>query len=432
MTPRQKTPTCHRSCPGPVPVETDAGGAAAPGDALLARHAGLHDPVSDCPMLDGNRVALLPTGREAIEAIMAAIGAARSSLFLEYYTVDDVTLDGRSLFVLLAAAASRGVEVALTWDAIGSAGTADAAFARLRAAGVRLLEYHSVNPLQAQFNLRMNDRDHRKLTVADGRVAILGGVNLSRVYETPRSVGRGPDADRGYWIDNAIRIEGPAVAAIRDLFLHTWDGQGGDGRPGDGTPPLRGRTGPAPAAEGDQRIRVAGSAPAEKRPLYNLSMQAAIRGAESHILLATGYFVPSRQEWQLLADAARRGVEVVLLLPGYSDVQSAVHAARALYGRLLRAGVRIHEVRDAMLHAKVSTVDGVLTVIGSSNFDWRSVHYNNEIDAVVLGRETAGAVEAMLRAQVADATPVTYAAWRSRSMREHALELVARLWKRLM
>ena len=395
-------------------------------DALLARHAGLHDPVSDCPMLDGNRVALLPTGRAVIEAVMRAIEAAEAYVHLEYYTADDVTLDGQSLFALLRRTAARGVEVALTWDAIGSGQTQDAAFDRLRAAGVRLLEYHSVNPLRARFSLRMNDRDHRKLTVVDGRVAILGGANLSRVYETPRSAGRGPDPDHGFWIDNGIRIEGPSVAEIHALFFHTWDDQGGDG------PPLRGRGDPRPDPQGSQRIRVDGSAPAERRPLYNLSMRAAIGGARSHILLSTGYFVPSRREWRLLAGAARRGVDVMLLLPGYSDVQSAVHAARALYGPLLTAGVRIHEVRDAMLHAKVSTIDGVLTVIGSSNFDWRSVHYNNEIDAVVLGRETAGAVEAMLRRQMAEATPITYADWRARSARERALELVARLWKRLM
>jgi cardiolipin synthase len=223
------------------------------------------------------------------------------------------------------------------------------------------------------------------------------------------------------------------VAEIGRLFFHTWDGQGGDGQPGDGIPPLLGRADLRPPPwPGGERIRVEGSAPAERKPLYNRSMQAAIAGARSHILLATGYFVPSHTEWTLLADAARRGIEVSLLLPGYSDVQAAVHAARALYGRLLTAGVRIHEVHDAMLHAKVATFDGVLTVIGSSNFDWRSVHYNNEIDAVVLGGDTAGAVEAMLRDQIGKAVSITDADWRRRSWREHALELSARVWKRLM
>ncbi len=404
--------------------DAEASGAASDPDSLLAHHAGLHDPVSDCPILDGNRVVLLDQGRALVEAVMRAIGSARRFVHMEYYTLDDVTLDGQSLFDLLERTAARGVEVAVIWDAIGSGSTPDRAFDRLRAHGVRLLEYHSVNPFRARFDLRMNDRDHRKLTVVDGVVALLGGANMSKVYETPRSVGRGPDADHGYWIDNGIQVEGPAVGEIHRLFLHTWD---------DGGPPLQQRDDLAPLPiAGGERIRVDGSAPAERRPLYNLSMRAAIGGARSRVLLATGYFVPATAEWHLLADAARRGVEVELLLPGYSDVQAAVHAARALYGPLLKAGVRIHEVRDAMLHAKVATIDGVVTVIGSSNFDRRSVRYNNEIDAVVLGRDTAGSVEAMLRRQVADAVPITYAGWRARSRREHALELAARLWKRLM
>jgi cardiolipin synthase len=413
----------------------DAGGAVRAGrdaDALLTHHAGLHDPVSDCPILDGNRVVLLPDGKAVVRAVMEAIKAAERYVHLEYYTADDVTIDGQALFELLERTVARGVEVALTWDGVGSGGTPDQAFDRLQAAGVRLLEYHSVNPLRARFDIRMNDRDHRKLTVVDGQVAILGGANMSKVYETPRSTGRGRDADHAFWIDNGIRIEGPAVGEIHKLFFHTWDGQGGDGEGGDNKP-LRGRDDPPPPPFQDgERIRVDGSAPAERRPLYNLSMRAAIAGARSHIILATGYFVPDHREWKLLVDAARRGVEVQLLLPGYSDVQSAVHAARALYGRLLRAGVRIHEVRDAMLHAKVSTIDGVLTVIGSSNFDWRSVHFNNEIDAVVLGKATAGAVEAMLRGQIAEAEPVDYLTWRRRSWHERGLELAARLWKRLM
>ena len=411
------------------PGAGEAGGADA--EALLAHQALLHRHVSDCPIRDGNRVTLLASGAAAVGAILQAIAAAREHVHLEYYTFEDLELDGLRLFALLEETARRGVEVAVIWDAVGSDDTSDADFRRLADAGVRLLEYHSLDPLKARFDIRMNDRDHRKLTVVDGAAAFLGGVNLSRVYQTPRSAGRGPDADHGYWVDSAIRIEGPAVAEIQALFFHTWDGQGG-ARGGGEPPPLRGRDGPVTPPAGDQRIRVDGSAPAERRPLYNESMRAAIGGARSRIVLATGYFVPARREWQLLADAARRGVAVDLLLPGYSDVMAAVHAARALYGRLLQAGVRIHEVDWAMLHAKVATIDGALTVIGSSNFDRRSVRYNNEIDAVVLGLQTAAEVEAMLRAQIEAATPVSYDGWRRRSRREHALELCARLWKRLM
>ena len=398
-------------------------------DDDLAHHARLHDPVSDCPLLDGNRVTLLPAGALAIRAILDAIAAARDHVHLEYYTLEDITLDDRSLFDLLEAKARAGIEVALIWDAVGSGDTPDEQFDRLQAAGVRVLEYHSVNPLRQYFNISVNDRDHRKLTVVDGVVGFLGGVNLSRVYETPESVGRGRDPDHAFWVDSAIRIEGPAVAEIQKLFFHIWRGQGGDPAPMRGGPE---HAPPRPPPQGDETLRIDGSAPREHRPLYNMSIRAAIAGSRRHILLATGYFVPTTLEWRLLVQAARRGVAVDLMLPGYSDVPSAVHAARDLYGRLLRAGVRIHEVHRGMLHAKVATVDGAWTAIGSSNFDRRSAYFNNEIDAIVLGRDTAAAVETMLRAEIGRSVHVTLRDWQTRPLGERAGELASRLWKRLM
>jgi cardiolipin synthase len=134
----------------------------------------------------------------------------------------------------------------------------------------------------------------------------------------------------------------------------------------------------------------------------------------------------------MLADAARRGVSVDLVLAGYSDVGGALHAARALYGRLLDAGVRIHELTDGFLHAKAATIDGVWTAIGSSNFDRRSKEFNNEVDAVILGRDTASDVEALLEGWMSRATQVTLKDWRQRSWREHIDELSARLWERYM
>ncbi len=400
-------------------------------DRMRDHHRRRNRRLSDAALVPGNAVTLLPTGRAVIEAVMDAIEGAQRYVHMEYYTADDVVLEGgsgtRSLFTLMEQAAGRGVEVALIWDAVGSNDTPDAAFDRLRAAGVRLLEYHAINPFKRRFNLAVNDRDHRKLTVADGRVAIMGGVNMSKVYETPEAVGRGPDADHAYWIDNGIRFEGPAVAEAHRLFLSTWDGNDGD----DG-PPLLGSDDPMPGPSGEHTMRVAGSAPAERKPLYNQTMRAAIRGAKSHLVLSTGYFVPTLREWRLLCRAAARGIRVDLLLPGYSDVQGAVHAARSLYGPLLKCGVRIHEVKHAMLHAKVATFDGVLTVIGTSNFDRRSVHYNNEIDAVVLSRGVAGDVEAMLRTHIAASDRMDYREWASRPLRERLAEFSARLWMRLM
>ena len=395
----------------------------------LAYHARLHDQASDCPIIAGNKVTLLQTARQALGAIFEIIEAAQDHVHMEYYTFADVRLDDRSLFDLLEAKARAGVEVAMIWDAVGSDDTPDDQFDRLQAGGVRVLEYHSINPLRHYFNASINDRDHRKLIVVDGKTGILGGVNLSKVYETPESVGRGPDPDHAYWVDAAARIEGPAVAEIQKLFFHTWRGQGGDPAPLRGGPE---HDPPRPPVQGNETLRIDGSAPHEHRPLYKSSIRAAIAGARRHIILATGYFVPTRDEWQLLADASRRGVVVDLLLAGYSDVAAAVHAARIIYGKLLRAGVRIHEVHRGMLHAKVATIDGVWTAIGSSNFDRRSVYFNNEIDAIVLGHATAASVEAMLRAEIGRSVHVGLREWQARPVRNRILELSTQVWKQLM
>ena len=394
-------------------------------DDALQRQAAAHEPVSDCPLVAGNAVRLLDSGGAVLAAMFAAIAAARDSINMEYYELEDVHAAGTSLGALLLRKLGEGVRVAIVYDAVGSDDTPDAFFDRLTRAGAAILEFRPINPLRRHFGWHLNDRDHRKILVVDGAVAFLGGVNLSRVYENPRSAGTPANRDQAFWYDAAIRIEGPVVAEVQKLFYHTWQRHGGDR--------LRAcEDFPALAPAGEETIRTDGSAPREKRQLYYASLHAALAAARSHVLLATGYFVPTHHEWKLIGGAARRGVTVDLVLAGYTDVSGAMHAARALYGRLLRRGVRIHELHDGMLHAKVATIDGAWVAIGSSNLDRRSYAYNNEIDAIVLGRRFAGEVEAMLRDWIGRAEPITLDGWRGRSAHEVAGELLARVWERYM
>lgn len=405
--------------------EPGADPAAATDEDDLRRHTRLHGAVSGCPLVEGNAVNLFPGARPALAAMFDAIAAAHDHVHLEYYTFEDVHLDGRSLFGLLRARLAAGLRVTIVYDAYGSQNTSQAQLEVLARAGAVLREFHPLNPLRRRFAWRVNDRDHRKILVADGRTAFLGGVNLARAYENPPAAGIPADGDTGhaFWRDAAIRIEGPVVAEVQKLFLATLKALGGEAR-GALFPELR--------PVGRQTVRVEGSAPRERRPLYNISLRVAVAAARRRILLSTGYFVPTHGEWKQLAEAAQRGVAVDLLLPGYSDVPATVAAARALYGRLLRRGVRIHEVRDGILHAKTATIDGVWTAIGSSNLDRRSVVYNNEVDAILLGHDTAAAVEAMLRRAIGEAETITLAGWRGRSPHERARERLARLWKRYM
>jgi cardiolipin synthase len=176
-------------------------------------------------------------------------------------------------------------------------------------------------------------------------------------------------------------------------------------------------------------VRIIGSMPGEARPLRYLAFESAIRASRRRIWLSSGYFVPPHQEHEDLTKAARRGVDLRLVVPSHTDVQDAVYAGRAAYGDLLEAGARIYEVRDAVLHSKIAVVDGVWTSIGSSNLDRRSVVFNNEVDAIILGADTGSQVEALLQGDMANAAPITLDEWQHRPLRERVHELSARLWQ---
>ena len=399
-------------------------GAAA--DADLARHRAAFEPVSDCPIREDGHVVVLAGGMTALRAMWAAMEAAATEIVLEFYTFEDVAVDGVALSALLARKLAAGVRVVAIYDGVGSDATPDRFFDGLRQAGAAVMEFRSLNPFRRFFSLRVNDRDHRKILVVDGRVAFLGGVNLDLQYLNPRSAGIPLDRDtkKAFWEDAAARFLGHAAADARRLFFHTWHRYGGD--------PIAVPDLPMRHGGGGELVCVEGSAPREGEPLYIRALAAALGAARTRVWVASGYFVPMPGELRALCEAAARGVDVRLVVPGVSDVMGAVHAARATYGKLIRAGVRIHELRAAVLHAKVSTVDGVWTSIGSSNLDRRSAVLNNEADAVVLGRETAAATEAMMRAWFEAGTEITLLGWSRRSVHEHLGELTALAWKRLM
>jgi cardiolipin synthase len=144
------------------------------------------------------------------------------------------------------------------------------------------------------------------------------------------------------------------------------------------------------------------------------------------------YFAPGNEMVGALADAAQRGVDVVLVLPGRSDFTLVLHAGRSYYERLLAAGVRIHEMDDAVMHAKTAVIDGVVSTVGSSNMDWRSFVSNNEINAIVLGRDFGAQLEAVFERDLANSRPIGLDAWRQRDLSDRFMEQMGRLAERLL
>jgi cardiolipin synthase len=160
-----------------------------------------------------------------------------------------------------------------------------------------------------------------------------------------------------------------------------------------------------------------------------LTLISAIGHAEYSIHLTNAYFVPDPRLVQALKAAAGRGVDVKLILPSQTDFWAPLYAGRSHYFELLQAGVKIYERQGALLHAKTGVIDEVWSMVGSSNLDWRSFLHNYELDAVILGSEFAGEMEAAFARDLAQSTPIELATWNRRSLASRARELAARMWE---
>lgn len=343
------------------------------------------------PFLPGNRVELLVDGPVTFSAMQHLISDARVRIDMESYEFDDQA--GGQFADLLVAARMRGVAVNLIYDGWGALTTKSVIFDRLRAAGAEVLEYNPIRP-NGRVPIDLNRRDHRKLLCADGHVCIMGGVNISKVYHNAPAP-RGTNPDDQAWRDTDVLIGGPVVAQLEHFFGDTWREQ--HGRPLPPAPP------PPTAPAGDLLVQAIDGAPEDGQPLIYRTLLASIALSQRSVHLTTGFFVPTPDMRHALEAAARRGVDVQLIVPGESDSDMALWAGRANYGELLDAGVHIHELQGRILHAKTSVIDGAWSAVGSANLDWRSAIWNNEIDAIVLGTTFGRQMEVLFSADLAHA-----------------------------
>ena len=393
---------------------------------ILDKQIALEQAISDSPLLLGNKVKLLQDGAETYPAMFAAIRAARDHINLESYIIEDDEI-GRQFADLLLEQQARGVQVNIIYDSVGGIGTPKAFFDRLRQGGIAVLEFNPVNPFASMTPWLINNRDHRKLLVVDGRIAIIGGINISSVYSTgSMSRGRGKaDEKPSPWRDTDLRLEGPVVGELQKLFMDTWQKQRGK--------PLATREYfPTLKAEGNEIVRSIGSTPDDPFSLMYLTLIAAIGNAEKQIYLTNAYFVPDPQFLKALTDAATRGVDVKLILPSHSDSALVFHAGRSNYSNLLKGGVQLYERAGAVLHSKTAVIDGVWSTVGSSNLDWRSFTDNDEVNAVVLGREFAQQMLGAFARDLEASQAIDPGKWEQRSFVLRVKEWAARVWARLL
>ncbi len=393
---------------------------------VLDKQVALEQEITGGPLVVGNKVTLLQDGPATYAAMFAAIRAAKDHVNVESYIIEDGEVGLRFADLLLEKQAG-GVQVNLVYDSIGAISTGRPYFERLKQGGVQVLEFNPVNPLAARGGWAPNHRDHRKLMIVDGHTAFLGGINISSVYSSGSSPRRhdGPvDRSRG-WRDTDVRIEGPAVGEFQKLFMQTWAKQGGQ--------PLAQREYfPSVAPRGTEIVRAIGSTPDDPFSLIYLTLISAITNAEKQVYITNAYFVPDPQLLRALLDAAARGVDVRLVLPAQSDSNAAFHAGRSHYSQLLEGGVKLYERGGALLHVKTAIVDGVWSCIGSSNLDWRSALDNDEVNAVILGREFAQQMQAEFVRDMAASEEIEREAWERRPLLPRLKELGARLWGRLL
>ena len=348
-------------------------------------------------MVPGNRAALLENGVGIFPSMLAAIATAQRSINLEMYIFDHGET-ANQFAAALSERARAGVEVRILVDGFGSSlGPLEA---QLISAGARVRVY---KPLKMYSIDRVGHRTHRRILTVDGRLGFCGGVGIDDRW-------RGDARNPAEWRDTMIEIEGPVVAQLQHIFAQDWVHTTGEVLNGD-------RQFPQIDPAGTMLAQGIAASRADAISMSKLLLYMAIQAARQSIWIENAYFVPDRQIREGLVAAARRGVDVRIIVPGvHMDIPNVRAASHYHYGELLEAGVGIYEFRPTMMHNKVMAVDGIWSTIGSINFVNRSMTKNAEVNVAVYDRGFAARVEAMFLADLARCDVLTREHWRRRGL----------------
>jgi cardiolipin synthase len=390
-----------RPPPGPQGAGTSRGINIAPGsedDGWI-----VPPPVT---LADGTTIQLYKDG-EAWHAAFEAIKAAQRRVCLEVYIFasDDT---GWAVADLLCEKAKQGLRVYVIYDSFGCLATDRRLFEKMRRAGVNVQQFHPVWPWECRYGWRAFNRDHRKLLVIDNHLGGLGGINLGREYAGSWIVGskmigsKGVDPD--LWRDNAIGIQGPATLHLMRAFARTWNYVLHGGR-------IRRAELIHDIYAGE--FGLLASVPTLSSPLLP-ALYRLLRGATKSILMTMAYFAPDDALIRELCDAADRGVHVQLMLPGRGDVKLLVIAARSFYDKLMSHGIEIYERQHVILHAKTMVIDDAITIIGSTNLDYRSIEYNLELSATIRSGEFGKQMRTLFENDMGYAKRIDPNVWRRR------------------
>lgn len=342
----------------------------------------------------GSRVTTYTDGADLFGDMLAAIRSATDAIYFETYIwkADDV---GEEFKAALIAAARRGVDVHIIYDAFANL-VVRPAFFRFpdKPANLHVLRFPVFRPGLLHLDLRHTGRDHRKILVVDGRVGFVGGYNIGGFYAT-------------HWRDTHLRVEGPSVWEVENAFVDFWN----EFR-GDDLPELADRG----AAEWEARIQAARNAPSRMLfPVRGLYLRAIDR-AVHRVYITQAYFIPDDEIKHALLAAARRGADVRILVPEYSNHILADWVARGYYTELLEGGVTIWLYRNAMVHAKTATVDGRWSTVGTANIDRLSLLGNYEVNLELYSDDHARHMEEVFAQDLTNCRQLTLEEWQQRGL----------------
>lgn len=375
------------------------------------------------PFTLGNRAEALVDGPETFAHLRRAIAAATRSIHVETYIFADDPL-GNQFADLLIEQAQRGVEVRVIVDSLGSLKSSAQLFERMRVGGVLVREFRPLKSVW-MWPWRYQNRDHRKLLVIDGRVAFTGGINISETYASSSRLRPGPKLGVSEaWRDTHLRVEGPAVRLYQAMFMETWVRLDGEvGRDTSAYFPA------LPQMGGDVVSAVANDGVRTQDESIYLTYMAAITHAHHRIWMTMAYFAPPKPMMDALMAAAQRGVDVRIILPGFTDSGPVFYASRHGYAQLLAQGVHLHEIRDALLHAKTAVIDDELVIIGSANLDYRSFLHNNEVTAIVFSASLTRRMKNIFQRDLDRSVELTAAQWRKRPFSQKFQEALSNLFR---
>ncbi|WP_439614840.1 phospholipase D-like domain-containing protein [Shinella sp.] len=380
------------------------------GGALAAMQR-LGDTVGRCKLTSGNRIKLLSTGDEAYAAMLAAIDAAERSILLETY-IFDRDQAGERFVAALSAAVRRGVEVRVLIDAVGARYSIPSIVSELQRANVPTDVFNG----NIVMGLRLpyaNLRTHRKIIIVDGSVAFTGGLNIRAGFCTEFS----GDAAA---LDTHFRITGPIVSDLFRIAYEDWRFSGGEDLAGE----VWQIAGPPDAPDSGMLARVVPSGPDKSLETNHRMLMGAVSVAKKHIRIMSPYFLPDRELISAIVTAARRGVEIDIVVPSANNLKLVDLAMTAQFDQMLKYGCRIWRASGAFNHSKLAVIDDAWAYIGSSNIDPRSLRLNFEVDIEVIDAEFADLIGERIAAALSEAVEVKLDELRARPFAQRLVERV--------